>query len=192
MDKQRNTSLDIAKAICTFMVVFIHAGENNFVETYIKIICTCAVPFFFLVSGYYLSLNVANGKTEYSSRQLKKIGELFISSNLLYAISVSVLMIIFHDNLADFWRKALTFESIINFLVLNDSPFGYHLWYIGAFLYALFIFDLLIKKNKIKSVIAYMPLLLILALVLGVYSRLFFRNGFPIAVPRNFITVGIS
>ena len=74
MNKQRNISLDIAKAVCTLMVVFLHAGENNAIETYIKIICTCAVPFFFLVSGYYLSLNVANGKTEYAFRQLKKIG----------------------------------------------------------------------------------------------------------------------
>ena len=78
MNKQRNISLDIAKAVCTFMVVFLHAGENNAIETYIKIICTCAVPFFFLVSGYYLSLNVTAGKTDYVSRQLKKIGELFI------------------------------------------------------------------------------------------------------------------
>ncbi|MBQ2335852.1 MAG: acyltransferase family protein, partial [Victivallales bacterium] len=125
MNKQRNTSLDIAKAICTLMVVFLHAGENNAIETYIKIICTCAVPFFFLVSGYYLSLNVANGKAEYASRQLKKIGVLFITSNLLYAICVSILMLIFQDDLAKFWREALSLESIINFIVLNESPFAY-------------------------------------------------------------------
>ncbi|MBO7533179.1 MAG: acyltransferase [Victivallales bacterium] len=191
MNKQRNISLDIAKAVCTLMVVFLHAGENNAIETYIKVICTCAVPFFFLVSGYYLSLNVANGKAEYASRQLKKIGVLFITSNLLYAICVSILMLIFHDDLAGFWKKTLTFESIVNFIVLNESPFGYHLWYIGAFLYSLFVFNILISRDKIKSLVAYMPLLLILALGLGVYSKVIFKSGFPICVPRNFITVGI-
>ncbi len=173
MNKQRNISLDIAKAVCTFMVVFLHAGENNTIETYIKSICTCAVPFFFLVSGYYLSLNVANGKTEYASRQLKKIGVLFITSNLLYAICVSILMLIFQDDLANFWKGALSLESIISFIILNESPFAYHLWYIGAFLYVLFVFNILICKHKIKS-----------------YSKLFFKQAFPIYLSRNFITVG--
>ncbi|MCR5379739.1 MAG: acyltransferase [Lentisphaeria bacterium] len=191
MNKQRNISLDIAKAVCTFMVVFLHAGENNAIETYIKSICTCAVPFFFLVSGYYLSLNAANGKTEYPSRQLRKIGELFIISNVLYAISSSILLLIFHDDLAGFWKTCLTCESILNFLVLNDSPFGYHLWYIGAVLYVLLIFNILITKNKINHVVAYMPLLLILAVILGAYSRLFFKNSFPISISCNFITVGL-
>ena len=190
MNKQRNISLDIAKAVCTLMVVFLHAGENNTIETYIKSICTCAVPFFFLVSGYYLSLNVANGKAEYASRQLKKIGVLFITSNLLYAICVSILMLIFQDDLANFWKGALSLESIISFIILNESPFAYHLWYIGAFLYVLFVFNILICKHKIKSLIAYMPLLLILAFVLGVYSKLFFKQAFPIYLSRNFITVG--
>ena len=191
MNKQRNTSLDIAKAICTLMVVFLHAGENNAVETYIKVICTCAVPFFFLVSGYYLSLNVSAGKTEYASRQLKKIGELFIVSNILYAICISILKMIFHDDLLGFWKTCLTCESIFNFLVLNDSPFGYHLWYIGAILYVLFIFNKLISKNKINRVVVYMPLFLILAIGLGIYSKIIFKENFPIYVSRNFIHVGI-
>ena len=173
------------------MVVFIHAGENDAVETYIKVICTSAVPFFFLVSGYYLSLNAVNGKTEYPSRQLRKIGELFIISNVLYAISSSILLLIFHDDLVGFWKTCLTCESILNFLVLNDSPFGYHLWYIGAVLYVLLILNILITKNKINHVVAYMPLLLILAVILGAYSRLFFKNSFPISISRNFITVGL-
>ena len=173
------------------MVVFIHVGGNNAVEIYAKIICTCAVPFFFLVSGYYLSLNVSAGKTEYVSRQLKKIGELFISSNVFYAISISVLMLIFHDDLAGFWKKCLTWESIFNFFVLNEPPFGYHLWYLGAILYVLFIFNILIIKNKINRLVLYMPLFLILAIVLGVYSKVIFKNDFPIYVSRNFLHVGI-
>lgn len=191
MNRQRNTSLDIAKAICTLMVVFIHAGENNTIETYFKAICTCAVPFFFLVSGYYLSLNVSAGKTQYASRQLKKIGELFIISNVLYAICRSILKLIFHDDLAGFWKNCLTSESIFNFLVLNDSPFGYHLWYIGSILYVLFLFNLLILKNKINRVVLYMPLFLILAIGLGIYSKIIFKDDFPIYVSRNFIHVGI-
>jgi surface polysaccharide O-acyltransferase-like enzyme len=191
MNKQRNNALDIAKAICTLMVVFLHAGENNAVETYFKVICTCAVPFFFLVSGYYLSLNVSVGKTEYASRQLKKIGELFIISNVLYAICISILMLIYHDDLVGFWKKCLTCESIFNFFILNESPFGYHLWYIGSILYVLFIFNILISKNKINCVITYMPLFLILALGLGIYSKVIFKNDFPIYVSRNFIHVGI-
>jgi peptidoglycan/LPS O-acetylase OafA/YrhL len=191
MNKQRNTSLDIAKAICAFLVVFIHAGANNTLETYFKVICTCAVPFFFLLSGYYLSLNVSSGKTEYASRQFKKIGELFIISNVLYAICISILMLIFHDDLVGFWKKCLTFETIFNFLVLNESPFGYHLWYIGAMLYALFIFNILISKNKINCMVTYMSLFLILGIGIGVYAKTIFKNDFPIYVTRNFIYVGI-
>ena len=87
--------------------------------------------------------------------------------------------------------QPLRSESIFNFFVLNDSPFGYHLWYIGAILYVLFIFNILILKNKINRVVVYMPLFLILAIGLGVYSKCLFKDNFPIYVSRNFMHVGI-
>lgn len=191
MNDKRNTTFDIAKAICAFMVVFIHAGENNGLETYFKVVCTCAVPFFFLLSGYYLSLNISAGKMEYPSRQFKKIWKLFIFTNVLYAIYISILMVIFHDDLAGFWKKALSLKSIVNFLVLNDSPFGFHLWYIGAQMVVLMIFALLILKNRFNSIVVYMPFLLVLAFVFGVYSKAIFKHDFPICMSRNFISAGL-
>lgn len=193
MNNQRNNSIDILKTVCSFMVVFIHAGENNTLGTYLKVICTCAVPFFFLVSGYYLSSNITAEKKEYFPRQLKKIGRLFLSTNILYAIYVSILMLLFHSDLAGFWKNALSCESIISFVFLNESPFAYHLWYIGAILYAFFVFYLLLSifKNKTGKVIIYMSFLLFFSISIGVYSKLFFGRSFPIYVSRNFISVGI-
>jgi len=192
MNEQRNNTLDVIKTVCTFMVVFIHAGENSSLATYTKAICTCAVPFFFLVSGYYLSLNISAGKTEYIHRQLKKIGVLFITSNIIYAVCVSVLMLLFHDDLSGFWKRALSGGSMIDFLLFNNSPFAYHLWYIGALLYAFVFYSLMsVRKKQPGKSIGYLPFLLILAIVTGVYSDLFFKRSFPIYISRNFISIGI-
>ncbi len=173
------------------MVVFIHAAEYNRLGTYFRVISTCAVPFFFLISGYYLSLNISAGKMDYLSRQLKKMWKLFIFTNLLYALFISALILIFHDDLAGFWKKSLSIKSIIIFLVFNQSPFCNHLWYIGAQLYVLIIFALFIMKNKFKTIVIYMPYLLFGNIVMGIYSKVFLNHSFPIYVARNFIGVGI-
>lgn len=61
----RNKSLDIMKAVSVYMVIILHYGFSYCWE-YVSIIANCAVPFFFMISGYY-----ATGRS--SKRQIMKL-----------------------------------------------------------------------------------------------------------------------
>ena len=49
----RNKSLDAAKAIAAFLVVFIHISFPGMTGRIIKTLARSAVPFFFMVSGFF-------------------------------------------------------------------------------------------------------------------------------------------
>ena len=59
---QRNTSLDLMRWICAFLVVVIHVPIVG--AHFIMPITRIAVPFFFMITGYYLysSSNVILGE----------------------------------------------------------------------------------------------------------------------------------
>lgn len=51
--KQRNQSIDFLKGIAAIFVVFIHVKLGGTFGDYIAAIGAFAVPFFFMVSGYF-------------------------------------------------------------------------------------------------------------------------------------------
>ena len=67
MNKTRNCSIDLFRLYCAVLVVAIHTSpfmdQNNklgFIST--QVIPRIAVPFFFIVSGYYYIQNLEQGK----------------------------------------------------------------------------------------------------------------------------------
>ena len=49
----RNYSIDTLKFICAFLVIFIHTPQPDVYYIAITPISRCAVPIFFMISGYY-------------------------------------------------------------------------------------------------------------------------------------------
>lgn len=49
----RNYSFDTLKFICAIFVIFIHTPQPELWNNYITPIIRCAVPIFFMISGYY-------------------------------------------------------------------------------------------------------------------------------------------
>lgn len=49
----RNKNLDAVKAVAACFVVFIHVGFPGETGQIIKVIARFAVPFFFMISGYF-------------------------------------------------------------------------------------------------------------------------------------------
>ena len=49
----RNKSLDAVKAIAACLVVCIHVSFPGQAGQLVKVLARCAVPFFFMVSGYF-------------------------------------------------------------------------------------------------------------------------------------------
>lgn len=136
--------LDHFRLIAAFLVVAIHTSPLSSVNgtaDYILsgVIARIAVPFFFMVSGFFLFSERESGKlrTDRLSKFLKRTGVLYALSILLY------LPLNIYSGKIDEWRK------LSNLLkdVLFDGTF-YHLWYLPAAMAGAAVAWLLLRKLK--------------------------------------------
>ena len=54
-EQNRTEQIDVLKAICAFMVVYIHAPYPGPTGAYIISLFRIAVPIFFIITGFYYS-----------------------------------------------------------------------------------------------------------------------------------------
>ena len=182
----RNNNIDILKSICAFLIVCIHVPFPGFVGNYITALSRIAVPIFFMITGYFYSDVVKNGRI---ARQIKKIFILMVEANLVYFVWKWFYTAVISN--ADFISSVFTVKNLLKFVIFNDSPLNGHLWYLGAILYVLII-TAIAKKLKITKILYWLtPVLLIMDLVLGKYSLVLFNREFPYILVRNFLFVGI-
>lgn len=184
----RTDNIDILKAICAFLIVCIHVPFPGSVGAYFTALTRIAVPIFFMITGYFYSDATARHKEK---QQITKIFHLSLETNILYFVWNIALGILRRDNIVTYVQKFFTGKNILKFLVLNDSPLAWHLWYLGAVFYVLVIV-LLMDKFNCRRVLYYLtPILLIVDLVFGKYSLLIFHREFPYILVGNFLCVGI-
>lgn len=184
----RNQCLDFLKFLCCFMIICIHTSFPPPLDKIIIPICRIAVPIFLMITGYYYSYIKENNRVE---GQLIKITKIFIIGNILY-LFYSILMNMWAGKtLTEFLSNIFNFKTILKFIILNESPFGRHLWYLGAILYVLLIIYWWEKRWDRKKLYPIIPLLLILDLIFGKYSLLIFGKALPYILVRNFLCVGL-
>lgn len=185
---KRNIGLDFLKIICSFMVVCIHIQFPNIAGTIITPITRIAVPIFFMITGYFYSITKENNN---EARQIKKIAKLFVGANVLYLLYALFKSLLKEKTALVFFSKIVNLETVLKFVLLNDSPFGGHLWYLGAILYVLIILFFFEKKWSREKLYRFIPILLIIDLALGKYSLLILGKEFPVVFVRNFLCVGL-
>jgi len=185
---ERNKGLDLLKAICAFLIICIHSPFPGVMGEVFTPLTRIAVPIFFMISGYYYS-HIKEYKKE--KKQIVKILKLFFSANILYFIWSLIFTFISGDSISLYIGKVFGLKSIIKFVLFNDSPFGGHLWYLGAILYVLLIVFVVEQKWNRSKLYPLIPVLLLLDLVLGKYSLLLFGKSVSTIFVRNFLCVGL-
>ena len=184
---KRFDNLDFLKCICAFLIVCIHGYFPGEIGIFIKAFSRFAVPVFFMITGFFYTDTKKNNKQK---KQIIKIAKLTIISNIAFFIFYSLFNLLKGD-LSDYIQKSFTIKNFIKLIVINESPFGYHLWYLGAILYVLIIAYLLDKIKLEKIMYLVVPLLLICNFVFGAYSNFFFHKDFDYLLVRNFIFIGL-
>lgn len=143
--KKRFVGFDILKFICAFLVVCIHTPFPGDAAAYFTALTRIAVPIFFMITGYYYCEMLESGKV---AGQIKKILLLVIEANSLYLTWKCFYAVASGNGLAQYIEVTFTVENIAKFLVLNESLFYGHLWYLGAILYVLIIAEVARKKIR--------------------------------------------
>lgn len=173
----RNYSLDILKFLCAVLVVLLHI-KTPWTE-YILPITRAAVPCFFIISGYFL-YQEDEQSLQRIKRSFVKVGTILLWSSVLYALFKLITTSI-----------NISYRDIIDFVLFNVNPFGYHLWYLSAYMYVLVIFYICVKEHVVNLLFIVSPLLLLADLILGKYSLLTLGIELNYIYIRNFLFVGI-
>lgn len=178
---QRNYSIDILKFICATLVIFLHITCSY--QDMVLPLTRCAVPCFFMISGYLLYKDGGIG-TERIKRNLIHVAKITLWATILFV----------------FWKEFTSIKQggflpstkqMIKWVVFNDCPFGFHLWYLYAYLYVLMIIMVIDKHRLWNWLFVSIPILLLADLAFGKYSLVVFNKEFPYILVRNFLFVGL-
>lgn len=179
---QRNYSIDVLKLICAILVVFLHTGCAY--HDMVLPLTRCAVPCFFMISGYMLYNENGIGEMRLK-RSIVKILKIIFYATILFGL-LKECQALLKGNV-----YVPTHREMFDFLVLNENPFAFHLWYLGAYLYVLIIALFVEKYGNWKYLFYLIPILLAADLLFGKYSLLLLGKEFPYIYVRNFLFVGI-
>ncbi len=183
----RNPYIDLVKFILACSVVFIHFVIPNAAGDAIDCIARIAVPFFFIISGYYSN----NLDASALSRRLWRNLALLAGSSFVYFIwGLWQAVNVTHIGLAAFIGEKVTVSTVCQFLFLGVNQFSTHLWFIHA-LAVCYLF-LIVTKGLIRNRKLLMIILIIAHFALGTIIPLitdveiknyYYRNAWLFGIP---------
>lgn len=186
MESNRYNLIDIIKAFAIFAVVCLHTNpflkvdimglNGKYLTFIIDTLSRFAVPYFFIVSGFLFSKNLAKKGNEYVINYIKKIAKLYFSWTFFYFIyflSRSYLLsyykqVSFRDNLI----PEGSLETILEHLykIFYGGFAGYHLWYLISLLWSILILYVFIKIKKVNHLMIFSFVLNLIGLFGSSYS----------------------
>lgn len=165
-----NNSVNIMRLMCAYLVVAIHTNPlsdiNQQVGFFIsEVITRIAVPFFFIVSGYYYCQKVKADR-KYFKYYIKNLLPNYCMWALIYFI-VNLFQAIFGDY---FSIKSYIVDCVIRFLLYG--PY-YHLWFVPALIIAA-LFVTFAEKIKARRILFCLSFA---AYFVGVFSSAYYKIG---------------
>lgn len=165
--KKEIFSLNLLKGVCAILVVLIHthlAGKIALVPFY-----RCAVPIFYMISGYFLMNENGLWHREKIKGYIRKMVSIWLIIDAVYILFSSTLFkgySPFHEiNL-----NAYNVLKVISSEIFFGGQFCGPLWYITAYVWTLII---IYFWKKVISTTAYLSIIIVLLcfnLILGVYD----------------------
>lgn len=168
MLKVRNHSLDWFKGIACIAVVFFHVSFPGSVGLIVNTITRFAVPFFFMVSGYY-SFHAEGRNADSGKRHIAHILKIIIACAIVY-VPASFLFEYWGDTVNSSVNDvgALDAKGIFAFLVFNQPVvLAGQLWFLFALLYDYILYYFLEKRISISRIYFAIPVLFFLYIVLA-------------------------
>jgi len=188
MSIQKNNTLELLKLLASYMVVFIHVSFYGKIGVIADALARFAVPFFFLVSGFY-SYQIPCEKIK---KRIRNILTLLIFAAICYNIfEIATLLCWNTDGLVARFNKYTDLSTFINLLIFNMPVSSGHLWYLLAifYVYVIFYFSTMLHV-KDKAIFIISLFLLFLHVLLGEGLSIL-GIVLPFQFVRNFAVMGI-
>ena len=180
--RQEVFSITTLKGICAILVVLIHThlvGKMALVPFY-----RCAVPIFFINSGYFLMSSDAGWHREKMGRYIKRMLNILVVADIIYIL---LSYFVFQGyNQVDLDKNRLF--NVVLMEIAFGGQFCGPLWYITAYIQTLIILKFWRLKMSDSAYCEIIGVLLLANLILGSYDFLLpFDVGQPYA-NRNVLT----
>lgn len=165
LKKKEYTGIDLAKLLCAFLVVAIHAEpfrNNVWLDRGLGIITRFPVPFFFTAAGYFLflpGLGTISGK-----RLLNYLKRLLI----LYGIWSLFYLPFYLQTLKEFNNSTLILKDFIRSVLLTGI--NSHLWFLAGNIFAATLVWVCIKYLKPKKTLILSAILLVIGILCSTYE----------------------
>lgn len=191
-----NPYLDLFKFIFAIMVVLIHNALPGKLGYGIDCVARVAVPFFFIISGYYSY----ESENHVLWRRAKRIIVLLIGLLLVSFIwGIWKTTYIQHDSLMAYFQSSINKRTIVRFFIYGLTPFPYanQIWFLVALIIAyivLIIFNSVIKKEKPRTIVLRVLLIILIMghFIVGSFPPIFtdidiinyyYRNAWLFGIP---------
>ena len=188
---KRNGGIDFLRFVACLCVVLLHCPFPGKLGLLVKSLSSFAVPFFFMVSGFFLWRADKQAERQAAVRQIRKLLLIFLVS---YAVCLLPELFLQRHGLAGFFKSNYSPRALLHLVLLNDTGAMTHLWFLPALCYVYGIYYLFSrcsfygKKRFLAACIAMLAPCYILQGVasLGVVTWLapaFYRNFLFVGLP---------
>ena len=180
---KRDSSIDVLKFVCAASVVFLHTNWRYSEE--VLPVTRFAVPCFFIISGYLLS-DPKKIRQERLKHTFRRVLGITLWATLFFLIWDEAIQVVRTGTLT-----MPTANDIVKWVLFNAPPWGFHLWYLYAYLYVLLICKWVNTYNLWRILYWLTPLLLLAGLALGTYANLLCHTALPYVCLRSFLFIGL-
>jgi hypothetical protein len=181
LSAQRSSSLDVLKCFAALFVVGIHFGSIILPPLF-----RCAVPLFFIITGYYYPMMRESGKFW---QHIKKLLRMALWATALYALSGAAIAA-YKGEFSEWLATTFQFGNIVWFILTNTPLFGDHLWYFWAVIYCLLIFYYADKWKLTKVLYIVSPFLFLALCAYNFNTTTYYYSTFFFCM-RSFLFFGI-
>jgi len=174
--KSRNALMDTLRLLVSFFVVLLHAPLPGAFGEAIKPILRCAVPFFFMVSGWWLADNdMARVKARLNKQARRMFILLAISCAAFFAMNIAYSMFVERAGIAAPFQSLLDYRAVSSFFAFNNTDLFWpggsaHLWFLAGLLYALLFIRLALEHIPLRKLYWLIPVLLAAAIPLAIFA----------------------
>jgi len=191
----RINSVDTIRFLAITSVIAIHtspfspSSESGEIYYYLNIIINqmarFAVPFFFVISGYFWGVKIRSGAdiTSTTKNMVNRIGVIFLAWSLIYIIPFNLIGSLENGALGPFkavyWNLIRLFKYPINTLFQGSAV---HLWFLISLIFSVLICGFFIKRKAFK-LLAFLSIALY---ILGVFSKSYVET--PVGMDIGFNT----
>lgn len=187
-----NHSIHTMRLVAAFCVICIHsfASYTSLYRDIISGVSRFAVPFFIMVTGYFLYHQDYFLTLHQFKKQIIRFIKIFFQYNIIYFLIMLGINAI-NGNFMGYLSYLFNIDRLLAFLCLNQSYVSEPLWYLGAILYAIIIFYFLIKLKTTSFFIPLSIILLVGNLLLGTYNKYIFGHEQSYIYTRNFLFLAL-